>query len=203
MRTEGDARMLRCVIFDLDNTIVDSDLDFAAIRAEVGTEEPILEYRAAAGDAEKRRVDEILGRHERRAAETCTLSDGAEEMLSFLRTRGIRTALLTRNSRQSVNTVLARHRLQFDFVVSREDSAPKPSPEPIFLICERFGAQPGEALVVGDYLYDVQAGQAAGARTILVHGPHRHSFVAQPDHEVASLREARAVVLKILEEEKP
>lgn len=28
--------MLRCVIFDLDNTLVDSDLDFAATGAEIG-----------------------------------------------------------------------------------------------------------------------------------------------------------------------
>ena len=195
--------MLQCVIFDLDNTIVDSDLDFAAIRAEIGTDEPILEYRAAADEAEKRRVDEILDRHERRAAETCRLSDGAIEMLAFLQARGIRTALLTRNSRQSVNTVLARHKPQFDFIVSREDSAPKPSPEPIFLICERFGVRPDETLVVGDYLYDIQAGQAAGAGTMLVNGPHRHKFVAQPDHEVASLHEAREVMQKILEKEKP
>jgi HAD superfamily hydrolase (TIGR01549 family) len=202
-KAEGDGPMLRCVIFDLDNTLVDSDLDFAAIKAEIGTDEPILEYRATAGDAERRRVDAILERHESRAAETCGLCEGAEEMLRFLRARGIRTALLTRNSRQSVNTVLARLKLQFDFIVSREDSAPKPSPEPIFLICKRFGVQPGESLVVGDYLYDIQAGQAAGARTILVYGPHRHSFVAQPDHEVASLHEARAIMEKFLEEEKP
>ncbi len=103
--------MLRCVIFDLDNTIVDSDLDFAAIRAEIGTDEPILEYRAAAGEAEQRRVDEILDRHERRAAATCGLCDGrGRDARVSSAARGIRTALLTRNSRQSVNTVLARHR---------------------------------------------------------------------------------------------
>jgi HAD superfamily hydrolase (TIGR01549 family) len=195
--------MLRCVIFDLDNTIVDSDLDFAAIRAEIGIEGPLLEYRNQADDAEKRRVDEILDRHESRAAGTCTLCEGAEEILSFLRAHGVRAALLTRNSRQSVNTILARHKLQFDFIVSREDSAPKPSPQPVFLICERFGVAPGDALVVGDYLFDIQTGQAAGARTILVRGPHRHSFEATPDYEVASLHEARAVMEKILEEEKP
>jgi HAD superfamily hydrolase (TIGR01549 family) len=195
--------MLRCVIFDLDNTIVDSDLDFAAIRAEVGNVGPILEYRDASDEAEKRRVDEILDRHERRAAETCGLCDGAHEILSFLRARGILTALLTRNSRQSVNTVLARHKLQFDFIVSREDSAPKPSPEPIFLICRKFGVRPEEALAVGDYLYDIQAGQAAGARTILVQSRHRHTFEAQPDYEAASLHEARAIMQTILEEEKP
>jgi len=196
--------MLRCVIFDLDNTIVDSDLDFAAIRAEIGTDQPILEYRAAAGDAEQKRVDEILDRHERRAAATCEVRDGAREMLGFLHARGIRTALLTRNSRQSVNTVLARHALRFDFIVSREDSVPKPAPEPIFLICERLGVScRDETLVVGDYLYDIQAGQAAGARTLLLHGPHRHTFVAHPDYEAGSLHEALDIIRGILEGETP
>jgi HAD superfamily hydrolase (TIGR01549 family) len=196
--------LLRCVIFDLDNTVVDSALDFAAIRAEIGTDQPILEYRAAAGEAEQRRVDEILDRHESRAAATCRLCDGAREMMDFLRARGIKTALLTRNSRQSVNTVLERHALQFDCIVSREDSAPKPAPEPIFLICERLGVScRDETLVVGDYLYDIQAGQAAGARTLLLHGPHRHSFVAQPDYEARSLHEAREIIRGILEGQKP
>ena len=40
---EGVRPSLRCVIFDLDSTIVDSDLDFAAIRVEIGTDGLILE----------------------------------------------------------------------------------------------------------------------------------------------------------------
>jgi len=195
--------MLRCVIFDLDNTLVDSDLNFAAIRAEIGTDQPILEYREAAGEAEKRRVDEILDLHESRAAATCSLCGGARELLAFLNEQKIKTALLTRNSRQSVNTVLARHGLRFDFVVSREDSAPKPSPAPVLLICERLGVRPQEALVVGDYLYDVQSGQAAGCKTLLLQGPHRNRFVVNPDYEALSLHEAREVIRRICDGEAP
>ena len=56
--------MLRLVIFDLDNTIVDSDFDFAAIRAEIGTDQPILEYRAAAGEAVAEHGQAVIrGRH--------------------------------------------------------------------------------------------------------------------------------------------
>ena len=123
--------MLRCVIFDLDNTLVDSALDFSRIKAEIGTDQPILEYRAAAD---------------------CALCPGARELLDFLRVAGLRSALLTRNSRASVRTVLARHTLAFDVVLAREDSPPKPDPEPVRIICRRLGLQPADCLMVGDYL---------------------------------------------------
>lgn len=193
--------MLRCVIFDLDNTLVDSALDFGRIKAEIGTDQPILEYRATVDAVEQRRVDEILDRHESRAAATCSLCEGAAELLDFLRGRGVRTALLTRNSRASVTTVLARHGMSFDAVLSREDSAPKPSPEPVQIICRRLGVAPQDCLMVGDYLYDIQCGQAAGTRTMLVDGPHRKKFAAAPDYEVATLHEARAVIAGVLDKE--
>lgn len=194
--------MLKCVIFDLDNTLVDSDLDFAAIKAEIGADEPILEYRARCDEPERRRVDAILSRHEARAASSCGMCAGAPELLAFLARRGVKRALLTRNSQVSVATVLGRHGMTFDCVVSRDDEvAPKPSPEPVLLICRRLSLLPPECLMVGDYLYDVQCGQAAGARTMLVHGPHRDKFAAEPDFEVKDLHEGRKVIERIIETE--
>jgi phosphoglycolate phosphatase-like HAD superfamily hydrolase len=61
--------------------------------------------------------------------------------------------------------------------------------------------RPEETLVVGDFLYDVQAGQAAGARTMLVDGPNRGRFEADPDYEVASLHEALERICEILRAE--
>jgi len=193
--------VLRCVIFDLDNTLVDSALDFTQIKAEIGTTQPILEYRAAADEAEQRRVDAILDRHESREAATCQLCNGARELLDLLDARNVRTALLTRNSRKSVTTLTARHGLRFDCTVTREDAAPKPSAEPVLLICRRLGLRPREALVVGDYLYDIQSGRAAGARTLLLDGPHRHKFEVDTDFEAASLRQALEIIRAILDEE--
>ena len=86
--------MLRCVIFDLDNTLVDSPLDFAAIKAEIGADAPILEHRETVGPEEQRRIDEILDRHETHAAARSDLFDGATELLAFLKKRSVRTALL-------------------------------------------------------------------------------------------------------------
>ena len=193
--------MLRCVIFDLDNTLVDSDLDFARIKAEIGTDRPILEYRASLDEEGQRRVDNILERHEAAAAGTAALLDGARELLDFLESRGVGTALLTRNSRASVETLCARHGFVFDFTVTRHDAEPKPSPAPVLLICKELNVAPEDALMVGDFLYDIQSGQAAGARTMLLDGPHRHRFEIEADYEAATLHEALEIIQKMLDQE--
>lgn len=190
---------LRCVIFDLDNTLVNSDLDFARIKAEIGTDQPILEYRSSVSDVEKQRIDKILERHEDAAAAGCTLRDGANELIEFLKAQEIRTALLTRNSRRSVEIVIKRHCLVFDCIISREDAVPKPSPEPVLLICRTLGVSPAETVVVGDFLYDIQSGDAAGCTTILIEGPSRTKFVAEPDFEADSLREVRIIIEKLIQ----
>ena len=162
-----DTMRIKAVIFDMDGTLVVSDLDFDAIRAEAGVPEgvPILEYMEGAPEAMRPRVAEILHGHEARAADSCRLRDGAKELLDDLRARGTKVGLLTRNSRASVEKVVERFGLQFDHCITREDAEPKPSPQSILMMAEVFGVRPEETLMVGDYLFDVQAGRAAGART--------------------------------------
>lgn len=167
MLNTGD---LRGVVFDMDGTLTVSELDFDLIRAECGVPEgkSILEHMDDLPDAERQTVENILVRHERRAAAGSGLRDGAREVLRDLRGRGFRIALLTRNSAESVTTVLGRFGLEFDCWLSREHAAPKPSPEPVLKIAETLGLQPDQLLIVGDYIFDVLAGHAAGALTALV-----------------------------------
>ena len=73
--------------------------------------------------------------------------------------------------REAVEKVLRRCGLTFDLVLAREDAPYKPSPEGLWQICAAWGMTPAEVLMVGDYLYDLQAGRSAGTRTALVtHG---------------------------------
>jgi HAD superfamily hydrolase (TIGR01509 family) len=158
---------LRAVVFDMDGTLTVSPLDFAAIRAECGVPpgQPVLESIENAPEPDRQRMLEVLDRHEREAALACTLRNGARELLEELTNRNVKTALLTRNSAESVRMVLARFGLRFDCWLSRGDAAPKPSPEPVLKIARQLGMEPQEMLVVGDYVFDMQAGRAAGART--------------------------------------
>jgi len=170
MAPEGALGQVRGVVFDMDGTLTVSALDFDAIRTECGLKEGqhLLEYLEMAPEPDRRRVQGILERHERRAARECRLRDGALDVLRSLSRRGLRLALLTRNSAESVRVVLERFCLQFDCWMSREHSAPKPAPDPVLRIAEQLGLSPAELLVVGDFLFDVYAGHAAGAFTAFV-----------------------------------
>jgi pyrophosphatase PpaX len=54
-----------------------------------------------------------------------------------------------------------------DAVISAESTKRnKPHPEPVLLACERLGVSPADALFVGDSPHDVEAGKAAGVRTV-------------------------------------
>jgi len=192
---DGKARV-RAVVFDMDGTVTDSPLDFDRIRAECGVPagRPVLEHLAQLPADERERAESVLVAHERRAAAECVLKDGAADVVRALRARGLKTALLTRNSAASVRTVLERFGLEFDCWLSREHAAPKPSPDALLKIADRFGVEPGEMLMVGDYVFDVQAGRAAGARTAFVRNPKVPVPPAEADFIIEDLRELLDIV---------
>ncbi|MCG3131125.1 MAG: Pyrophosphatase PpaX [Phycisphaerae bacterium] len=157
------------VVFDLDGTLTTPMLDFDRIRREIGIEAgPILEAVQHMSPADRTRAESILERHERHAAENSTLHDNAREVVRALRRRGHPTAILTRNARRWVEVVLSKHAIEVDAVRTREDGAIKPAAEPVLDLCRRLHAEPAASWVVGDYLFDLQSGRLAGARTVLM-----------------------------------
>lgn len=196
MQTARTLRDLRGVVFDMDGTLTVSTLDFHAIRAECGAPagEPLLEYIENAPEEARRRAQRILEAHERRAATRSPLRDGAREVLAQLRRRGLKLGLVTRNSADSVRTFLARFGLEFDCWISREDARPKPAPDAMHRIAQELRLDPQRLLVVGDYMYDVQAGNAAGAVTAFIRTEKNHVPPAECDFVLDSLRELLALV---------
>jgi len=102
---------------------------------------------------------------------------------------GVRTALLTRNSCSSSAIVCEKFSLTFDVVVCREDAPPKPSPEPVRLICEKLGVAPTAVLMVGDYKFDIMAGQAAGCPTVLLTNGKTPPSDCEPTYVIERLTE--------------
>ena len=136
------------------------------------------------------RAHEIIEVHERIAAHDSELQHGVHEVLDFLRAGGIRTAIATRNSRPSVRTVLEKHQFHVDHIHTREDGAVKPSPQPVLDICKYFQIAPESSWMVGDYVYDIQSGNAAGATTFLFDANGSMPEAAdQADHVIRNLRE--------------
>lgn len=181
----------KALLFDMDGTITEPMLDFPAIKAEMGIDSPILEAMAKM-EVERRRICEaILQRHELAAAHGSVLNPGCGDLFDWVRREGLATALVTRNSLPNVRIVLAKHRLRFDTLVCREDTPPKPDPRPIRLACERLGASPGDAWMIGDGRYDVEAGNAAGVATVWISHGREREFEAEPRRVVRDLVEVR------------
>jgi HAD superfamily hydrolase (TIGR01549 family) len=180
----------RALLFDMDGTLIDLMFDFPRIREEMGIgDRPILEALAEMDERRRPAAWAILERHEAVAAQTCVLSRGCRELLEWIAPRGIRLAMITRNSRRSAAMVVQRHELPIDILITREDCAFKPSPAPLRLACERVGVTASQAWMVGDGQYDVEAGHAAGIATIwLSHGRARN-FAAQPWKTIENLHE--------------
>jgi len=98
--------------------------------------------------------------------------------------------VLTRNSRAAAAAVLRRCGLTtFDPIVTRDDAPSSRKPEGIWRICKTWGVAPGEVLMLGDYLYDVQVGRNAGARTALLTHGRDWPFAAEAEFAFATFAE--------------
>jgi HAD superfamily hydrolase (TIGR01549 family) len=201
MEASSRLSLIELVIFDMDGTLTVSGLDFDAIRRESGVpgERPVLEHLSAAGEAERRRILEVLERHEAAEAEACESAPGAAEVIEAVRARGLKTAILSRNSRRACERVAARLGLGVDAILGREDAPPKPSAASVGAVCRACGVEPARALVVGDYVFDIEAGRAAGALTALVRTERMRGRDCGADFELSGL----ADVLRLLDEFRP
>jgi HAD superfamily hydrolase (TIGR01549 family) len=192
---------IKAVIFDLDGTITQPFFDFNAIRAEMGlTREdgPVWEAMQKMSPQRRMKTEEILFYHEQKGVNESQLNEGAVETVDDLRKQGIKVGILTRNRTANAWAVAKKHGLQFDAVMGREDGPVKPDAFGVVKLCEQFGVQPKEALMVGDYLFDIQCARAAGAVAVLLaNHPQAEEFTKQADYRIDRIDE----ILEIIRQE--
>lgn len=170
------------LLFDMDGTLTTPMLDFPAIKAEMGIgTQPILEALGLMDSARRAVAVEVLHRHEETAAEASTLNPGCRELLDWVQAQQIPIALVTRNSRRSVDVVLRRHGLHIPVLITRDDGPFKPDPAPLRLACEKLGVNDLSSVwMIGDGRYDIEAGIAAGTRTVWISHGKTRDFPANP-----------------------
>lgn len=189
---------IRAVIFDLDGTITEPFFDFDAIRQEIGIPRDggsILEAMEKMTPEQRERAAAILHFHEDEALAASTLNPGARKTLEDLRRRGIPIGILTRNRKCNAEAIAHKHSVHFDRIVGREDGPVKPDAFGVLRLCECFGVEPSETLLVGDYLYDVLCARAAGAISVLLaNHPRAPEFVQHADFVIRNLREILQII---------
>jgi len=156
----------------MDGTLTISAHDFDFIRSELGLPDqaPILEALHAMPADQAAPLWQMLNELEEHFAEKSTLMHGAAELLATLHQRGAQLAILTRNTMPVVEKTLHAcgldHFFPIDHRLDRDSCTPKPSPAGIQHLLEIWQADASNAVMVGDYLYDLQAGRGAGVTTI-------------------------------------
>ena len=180
--------MIRNIFFDFDGTLADTtegivqcslatlrQLGLPAstperIRSVIGL--PLTGCFARGTDTPPERIDEACATYRRLfndiAIPCTTLYPGTNETLAALQARGLTLALCTSRSNNSLNALLQvlGIRAHFSAIVTNEDvTHPKPAPDIALLALERLGVRADETLVVGDTVFDLQMGRAAGCRT--------------------------------------
>ena len=165
---------LRGWVFDLDGTLTLAQHDFPAIRRELGVpaDADILTYMATLPAADYTAMKAQLDAIELRLAAEVEPAPGALELVRQLREQGRRLGILTRNlqvvARSTLSCLGILDCFAAEDVLGREDAAPKPSPDGIHQLLDRWQLSPDEAVMVGDFRFDLEAGRAAGSRTCLI-----------------------------------
>ena len=177
------------VVFDLDGTLVDSREDISravneGIVAVGGGKRPVSEIIPHIGrplmdifndllpvelHAKAGRATEIFREYFfSHCVETSRLCPGVSECLEGLGavSRAIATTKMTFMAERVVQQMGIAH--HFDLVQGSDDIPHKPDPAILALVLERLRKEAGRAWVVGDTVYDIQAGKAAGMHTCAV-----------------------------------
>lgn len=191
---------IRHWIFDMDGTLTVPMHDFDDIRAALGLPEgiPILEAIDTLPERESEQISRRLDEIEFRIASQAEPQPGAQELLRALERQGSELGILTRNNRMNaLETLRVCSLLEFfqpEAIVGREAALPKPDPEGVNKLLRLWNARPADSVIVGDYLFDMQAGREAGTLTVYVGPREKAEWRAYMDVWVKDLRELRILI---------
>jgi HAD superfamily hydrolase (TIGR01509 family) len=164
---------MKAALFDMDGTLLEPVMHTALreykTRWDLEHDHLIVPHLPRLPQAA---TDELIAL-EAEIAATGALRQGVTRVLHDLKARGVKTALVTNNSRVSATTFLQLHNLEFDFVISRDEAPQKPDPQMLLRAVEHFGIGPEHAVMIGDTEPDWLAASAAKlARCFILHEPY-------------------------------
>ncbi len=188
---------LDTIVLDLDGTLVDSAPDLAhalntilekhgghpahsvsAVRNMIGAGVPKLierGLRAHGADSSPEVVEsllpDMLAYYTDNATNETNLYPGAENLLRFLKGRGIAVALCTNKPTEVTKVILHNLGVEdyFDIVIGGTSGFPKkPDPASLLSIMSELGTTPERTGMVGDSGHDVESARNAGLKKVAV-----------------------------------
>ncbi len=177
---------LEAVLFDLDGTLIHSIEHIIAcwqhtVRTYLGREmsreeiiptlgRALLECFEEIAPGRSVEMREVYRAYQKATHDTAvTLVPGTHETLKRLHAAGYRLGVVTSKGITVATEGLNLFNLAsyFSTLVTYEDTdRHKPHPDPLLVASTRMGIEPAQMLYVGDAVFDIQAGKAAGMWTV-------------------------------------
>lgn len=177
--------MVKACLFDLDGVVFDTEPLYTLfwrnldkrLRPDIDNFEHIIKGQTLiqiydkyfTGDEDKQKeITTNLYEYERNMS--FNYISGFEIFIKGLRSKGIKTAVVTSSNLAKMQNVYNKHpefKEYFDEILTSEDFAEsKPSPDCYLKAAERFGVSPEECVVFEDSFNGLRSGIASGARVI-------------------------------------
>jgi HAD superfamily hydrolase (TIGR01549 family) len=155
----------KAFIFDLDGTLVESELNFSQIRHEIHcpADQDILTFIANLPTEQARnQAEAIVLKHEIADAYYAKWMPGAQGFVEQLAYQKYPLAIVTRNSKAATQVKVNNNNIPIKTILTREDAPAKPEPTALLHIAQKWNMAPADIAYVGDYIYDIQAANNAG-----------------------------------------
>lgn len=114
--------------------------------------------------------DEYLAIYDTVFTRSPVLLPGIAELVQAIETKGLKWGIVTNKPRRFTMPLIEGMGLhkRAACVVSGDDAPqPKPSPATLLMACEQVGVLPENCIYIGDAERDIQAGRAAGMKTVV------------------------------------
>jgi len=184
----------------MDGTLTEPVHDFELIRTKLGIPlgPPILEAIRAMPTEKAAQVRENLENLEMELAGQASAQPGIFQIVEKLVNRGKKLGILTRNSEEIAAATLRACGL-IDFfqpvsIIGRETCLPKPEPDGVNHLIEYWGASKAETVLVGDFLYDIQAGYQAGIKTVHFDQSGEFKWPQYTNHRITAIAELESMI---------
>ncbi len=205
--------MIKAVLFDLDGVIVDTihyhylawDYMFRELGGSISEQSVLIHEGRASREIlplflqeagvtlPESEFEDFIDRKRKyyRSIVDIQYYPGVFDVISGLRSRGYKTALVTASALKNMErSVDGEQRKMFDFIITGDEiTRAKPSPDPYLAAMHHLGMQPADCVVVENAPLGIESARNAGMRCIAVETTLGAEYLAGADFILRDIRE--------------
>jgi phosphoglycolate phosphatase len=210
--------MIKAIVWDLDGTLIHFKIDYLRARhvaikilKKYGVPKNLLTVRYSILEnvssareffqnegLSNEKINEIIAEIDKQiieieyeAAMNAAMINGIDQVLQFAKSKDLKQAIFTFNTRKNAIISLEKVRLLgfFELIVGRDNiSNLKPHPDHLKFICNELTVDPDEIVVIGDSDRDIEAAINVGAHSIALN-TKRSNF-----HKLETFKQANKII---------